>query len=80
MLQGFVKGTDIRIVGRLDTLTAVCNITGFSEPGVAEESGESEVNWNSQKAVIRDGGSVYVCENGVEHAESQIEFREVEDD
>lgn len=66
------------IIGTLET---IIGYAAFQEPKLDENgkidfeySGETEINWNEQKTVERDGGRVFVDEDGREFNESQLKL------
>lgn len=75
MKQGYVKGTDTRILGTLETVQGVALVQGFND-GRPEYLGETRVYWDTQESIQRDGKVVYLCEDGEEHSIDEIEFRE----
>lgn len=59
------------IDGTLERLSGVAQIAGHvkrDQHGLLrfEYGGYTEIDWNSQQTVTRDGGTVFVCDNGDE--------------
>lgn len=75
LVQGYVKSTRAKIVGTLETIPGICHIQEFVD-GEPVFMGHTEINWNGQRTVTDCGGTaVYVCENGVHHHITEIEFK-----
>jgi hypothetical protein len=66
------------IKGTLETLSGVALINGIDESGEPEHCGETEIYWDEQKTVERDGKPVYVDTEGSEWTFDQL--TKVEDD
>jgi hypothetical protein len=71
----FVKGTNTEIIGTLETLSAVAYAHAIRDDGSPEYSGESRIHWDEQKTVLKDGERVWIGEDSMEYAQSQIEDR-----
>jgi hypothetical protein len=74
------------ITGTLETVSAVAEISEFSfrwnddhTRVEFEYGGWTEVDWNGQESVVRDGGLVFVDEEGVSWPESMIVLLDVEE-
>jgi hypothetical protein len=79
MKQAYVKGTDIRIVGSLDTIQARANIVGFEDDGTPIWEGETKVFWDSQQTVTNEAGQpMFLTWDGAEYSLDQIELRDEE--
>lgn len=80
MKKAFVKGSDIVIVGTLDTVEARADISGFGE-GFADPiwSGDGEVFWDSRTTQERNGLRLYLDDAGNEYAEDELELRDVDE-
>lgn len=79
MKQAFVKDSDIQIVGTLERLTGRGEISGFGDTFAdVEWQGSTEVFWDEQKTVQRDGKDIYLDEDGNEYTEDQLELRDDE--
>jgi len=72
----YVKGTDIQVVGTLETIQGVAIAFGLNEDGSPEYAGETKIWWDDQRTIIRDGERIWVDDAGTEYPQSQIESRE----
>lgn len=54
------------IVGTYERLTARANATEYSATGEPDYAGDTEVFWDEQKTVMRDGSMIYLDEDGME--------------
>lgn len=60
------------IVGTAETVLCTALITGISEDGEPMFAGESEVHWDSQRVLEREGKALFACENGDEWTFDQL--------
>ncbi len=77
MKKAFVRGTDIEIVGTLDTIEARSDISGFGdgfEDPIWSEDGE--VFWDSRTTQVREGKKLYLDGEGHEYVEDELELRD----
>ena len=75
LVQGYAKSTGGRIIGTLETIPGISYINEFVN-GEPVYNGHTEIDWNGQRSVTDCGGTaVYVCENGVHHHATEIEFK-----
>jgi hypothetical protein len=75
--------TGAEITGTLEVVKGTCGVMAWSRDADGSLSFDydgtgTEVDWDSQKTVTREGKRVFVDENGQEWTEDQIEL--VEDD
>lgn len=68
----FVSPTGSPIIGTLETIIGRANAVEYSETGAPDYDGGTEVYWDEQKTVERNGSPVYLDENGGEWAFSQL--------
>jgi hypothetical protein len=62
------------IVGTLETLKGISGISGINpETGVPQHSGNTEVFWDDQQSVMRNGGFVFLDEGGDEWSFDELE-------
>ena len=66
------------ILGTLEALSAVAIISGVKEDGTIEYEGSTDIFWDDQKTVIKDGERVFVDPNGNLFLESQLTITEDE--
>jgi hypothetical protein len=64
------KGT--RIIGTLEVVYGVSYIENVSSPTDYEHSGYTDIWWDGQMTVVRDGKTVFVDENGDEFTENEV--------
>lgn len=80
-MANYLSPTGNPIIGTLERLAGVANLTGIDpvtqEP---EYSGGTTVWWDEQKTVERDGKTVFVDQEGGEWTFDQLVLDEVEDE
>lgn len=67
------------IVGTLEALTGMAVTLSFDKDGTPEYEGYTEVFWDNQKTVRRNGSMVYLDESGNEWTLDQLAFADDED-
>lgn len=60
------------IVGTAETLTATSTIFGIKPDGTPEYDGSTEINWDDQKTVRRDGKIIFEDDKGREWTFDQL--------
>lgn len=79
MKKPFTKD-GIELCGTLETLSGVALVHSVEEDGAINYSGQTDIWWDGQQTVERNGQRVWVDDEGEEYLESEIEFREVADE
>ena len=64
--------TGSRIVGTLETIPGIATITDIAADGTPQYAGGTEVQWNCQKTVTRDGKIVFLDEDAAEWTFDQL--------
>lgn len=72
MSKRYVSPTGAAIVGTLETLTGLALASTYDEEGEPQYDGETEIDWDSQETVKRDGKVVYLDEGGGEWTWDQL--------
>jgi hypothetical protein len=67
------------IVGTLEIIHGVANCTIHSD-GTRTYDGGTDVDWDSQETVVRDGKVIFVDEDGEEWTFDQLKLEDDEDD
>lgn len=62
----FTSPTGSEIIGTLETIPGVAAAEEFDAAGKPEYSGSTEVDWDNQKTIERNGSLVYVDDDGAE--------------
>ena len=66
-MTDFISPTGSPIVGTLETITGRANICGIDPAtGNPEHDGGTEIFWDDQATVMRDGKTVFLDEDGGE--------------
>lgn len=68
----FKSPTGSRIVGTLEKLSGVANVSGFNDDGSPIYAGGTDIDWNSQQSIKRGDSLVYVDEDGEEWARREL--------
>lgn len=80
MKQAYVKGTDVRIVGTLDTVQMRTNVAGFGDDGTPVWGDDNKVFWDTSEQMTNAAGQpLYLDADGQEHPLDQLEFRDEEE-
>jgi hypothetical protein len=75
MTKNYIAPNGNTIVGILESVTCVAAIEGLDAQGMPVYAGGSEVFWDEQKPVLRNGGFVFLDESGDEWAFAQLTER-----
>lgn len=79
MMQAYAPNGSL-ILGTLDTVQCRAEISGFTRNAAgemeAEYAGGSEVFWDEQRTVERDGELVFLAEDGSDWKLSELTFRD----
>ncbi len=76
MQQAYVKGTDIRIVGTLESIQGTAIVDGFDANGDPVYEGGTDIDWNTQTTERNDKGQIiFVDENDKARSADEVEFR-----
>lgn len=67
------------ITGTADKVFVTASIYGFDENNQPVYAGGSEVHWDTQVTLERDGKPLFVCENGDEWTFDQLVLNEEQD-
>lgn len=68
------------IVGTLETIQGSAQITEITEAGDPVYAGDTEVFWDSQETVERDGQTVFLDEDGEEWVFGDLTVADEDDD
>src|SRR5690242_11799851 len=60
-----------RITGSFEQINGIANITDFDENGDPNWEGGTDVDWDSQVSVQRDGEDIFVDEDGDKYLRSE---------
>ena len=78
-MADFLSPTGSPIIGTLERLTGRAEISGIDpKTGEPEYAGDTELFWDSQETVERDGKAIFLDEDGEEWTFDQLTM--VEDD
>lgn len=72
--------TGALIIGTKEIVPGIALINGISEDGEPEYDGETDVDWNGQTSVLRDGKPLFVDENEEEWTFDQLTVSDDEDE
>jgi hypothetical protein len=75
-MKQFYAPNGKKIVAIIEMLRATADIAGFEPDGEPSYIGNTEVDWNSQEPVRKDGGRIFVDESEGEWPEKDCEARE----
>lgn len=74
----FVSPTGSPIIGTKELIPGVALVASISETGEPEYEGETDVDWDGQRTVKRDGKILFVDDDGEQWTFDQL--TKVEDD
>jgi len=60
------------IIGTLERVPGVAQASSFDEDGTPNYEGGTELYWDDQRTVMRNGSMVYVTEDGMEFTLDQL--------
>ncbi|THK33458.1 hypothetical protein EHS39_36220 [Ensifer sp. MPMI2T] len=70
--QNYKSPNGSPIVGTAEKILATANITGINPDGTPNYEGGSDIHWDTQKALVRDGKILFVDEDGDEWTFDQL--------
>ncbi|MCO5145399.1 MAG: hypothetical protein M9895_04365 [Aquamicrobium sp.] len=79
-MKTYLSPDGSEILGTLETLIGRAEIIGINDDGTPEYQGGTEVFWNAQKTVRRDGQIVYLDEAGREWTFDELVPADMEED
>ena len=72
--------TGSKIVGTLETIPGICRLVDISDDGRVDYLGGTDILWDAQETVTRDGKTVFVDEGGDEWTFDQLTKEEEGED
>lgn len=72
MAKQYLSPTGSEIIGTLERLIGRAEISGIQDDGTPKYAGETEVFWDDQTSVLRDGKRVFLDEDGAEWTFDQL--------
>lgn len=72
----YVKNTNIEIIGTLEVVNGVALTTGIDKDGSPIYLGYTQINWDGQRTIEKDGERIWVDNAGDEYPQSLVEQRE----
>lgn len=74
MTKIMISSDGTRITGSLERLYGIAQILDFDDKGEPNYEGTTDVDWNSQETVMRDGERVFIDDDGDEYLEGQCKL------
>lgn len=72
-LRHYLSPNGDYIIGTSETILAIARISGIStDTEEPEYEGGTEINWNTQETVLREGKVLFVCQGGKEWTFDQL--------
>lgn len=73
----FIKGTNIRVVGLVESIPAIADVIGLRPDGSPIYDGGSRIDWKGQTPKLTaNGGLIWLGVDGTEHPDVDVEERE----